>query len=125
MDLSKKIQEDELARQVREGVRPGDLQGRMKLAGDKLLGNVPMGVDAKNKTTRKVIGGGYELLAVLKFGFLGLMLTLIGALFIWAGFHGAPDYRAAAVGAVLLALGLWCLNRGRQAWRNFSVIRKA
>lgn len=125
MDPYQKMQEDELARQVREGVRPGDFQGRMKLVGDKLLGNVPMGVDARNKTMRKAIGGGYELLAVFKFAFLGGMLALIGALFIWAGFYGARDFRAAAFGVVLLVLGLWCLNRARLAWRNFSVIRKA
>ena len=84
-----------------------------------------MGVDAKNTTMRKAIGGGYELLAVFKFGFLGGMSALIGALLIWAGFYGARDYRAAAVGAVLLVLGLWCLKHASLAWRNFNVIRKA
>lgn len=118
-------QEDELARLVKEGVQPNGFQQRMKLVGDKLVGNVPMGVDASNKTMRKVIGGGYELLAVFKFGVFGGLLALFGILFIWVAFQKGFDYQEAGAGSVMLGLGLWALKYAREAWRNFRIMRKA
>ena len=44
--------QDDVIRQIREGRRPKDLKGRMRLAVDKLSGAAPRGVDAPNKTVR-------------------------------------------------------------------------
>ena len=121
----KKRQDDELARLVREGVRPEGIKDRMVLAKDKLMGNVPMGVDAPNKTMRKAIGGGYEFLAVVKYGFFGALAVLLGALFVWAGFSNGFSYQSASLGALMLAGGVWMLKLARNAWRNVRTIAKA
>jgi len=62
---------DELTRAVREGVRPEGMKERLRLAADKLTGNVPMGIDAPNKSLRKTIGGAAELLHLIKKNNLG------------------------------------------------------
>ena len=121
----KRQQDGELARLVREGVRPDGFKDRMVLAKDKLVGNVPMGVDASNKTMRKAIGGGYEFLALVKYGFFGAMAVLLGALFLWAGFASGFSYQSAGLGAILLAVGVWMLKLAGQAWRNVRTISKA
>jgi hypothetical protein len=117
--------EEELARLVREGVHPEGVKDRMKLAVDKLAGNVPLGVDAKNKTARKVIGAGGELLGVFKFGFLGGVLTLLGGLFVYAGLGSALEWKTLGIGVLVLAIGLWALRAAYTAWRNFRAISRA
>jgi hypothetical protein len=118
-------EQEELTRMVREGIRPDNFQDRMKLAGDKLAGNVPLGVDASNKTMRKVIGGGAELLAVVKFGFLGGIFTLLGLLFIYVGFYHEIQWKVVGLGVLMLAVGIWALRATGHAWRNFRAISKA
>ena len=119
------VREGQVTRMVREGVKPETVRDRLNLAGDKLVGNVPLGVDAQNKTARKVIGGGGELLAAIKFGVFGGLLALLGALFMLVGFSGEVAWQAVGLGLVMLALGLWSLRAGYHAWRNFRAISKA
>jgi hypothetical protein len=117
--------ESEITRLVRDGVRPEGLKGRLDLAVDKALGNVPLGVDAPNKTVRKMIGGGWELLHVLKFGFFGGLSSLFGIAFLYVGLAGKSGFVVPAVGAVLLVLGIWCLRAAREAYRSLRAISKA
>ena len=119
------LQEEALARMVRDGVRPEGVGDRMKLAGDKLMGNVPMGVDARNPTMRKWIGGGFEFLAVVKYGLFGAMAVVIGGLFLWVGFYDGFHYESAGFGALFFALGVWMLKLAARAWRNVKTISKA
>ena len=118
-------QEDPLTRIVREGVQPKDFRGRMRLAGDKLVGNAPLGVDASNKTMRKVIGGGGELLGVFKFGFFGSILTLLGIAMLYVGADTGFDWKVMGVGAVMSVIGVWSQRTAIQAWKNFRAITKA
>ena len=120
-----KSEESEITRLVRDGVRPEDLKGRLNLTVDKALGNVPLGVDAPNKTVRKLIGGGWELLHVLKFGFFGVLSSLLGIAFLYVGLAGKSGFVVPAVGAVLLILGIWCLRAAREAYRALRAISKA
>jgi hypothetical protein len=117
--------EDPLTQMVREGVQPKDFAGRMKLAGDKLTGNAPLGVDASSKTMRKVIGGGGELLAVFKFGFIGGILLLLGVAMLYVGVDTGFDWKVIGVGAVMALVGAWALRYASQAWKNFRAISKA
>ena len=116
---------DELTRAVREGVRPEGKKERLKLAADKLAGNVPMGIDAPNKTLRKTIGGAGELLHLLKYGFMGLILFLAGAAFLYVGVSGELNLTTLTLGVALLLLGIWGLRSAYRAGRNLRSISKA
>jgi len=119
-------QEEELARMVRDGVRPEGVKERLKLTRDKLVGNAPLGVDAPNKTMRKVLGAGGEYLGAFKYGFSGAMLILLGALFAWAGMAASSfQWKMVAGGVAAVALGVWLMKLSARAWRNARVISKA
>ena len=115
----------EITQLVRDGVRPKNLKGRLNLAVDKFLGNVPLGVDAPNKTIRKVIGGAWELLHVLKYGFFGAFLSLAGIAILYVSLSNEPSLKGSAVGAGLLVLGVWCLRSAYKANRALRAISKA
>lgn len=117
--------EDELARAVREGVRPEGMKERLKLAADKLAGNAPMGIDAPSKTLRKTIGGAAELLHLLKYGFLGVFLFLAGGAFLYVGVSGEFNLTTLVLGVGLLLLGIWGLRSAYRAGRNLRSISKA
>jgi hypothetical protein len=116
---------DEITRLIQEGRRPEDLKGRAQLMADKLRGNVPLGVDAPNKTTRKVIGGAGSLFTVIKYGFLGVLAVILGALFIWAGCNGQFDVKVAGIGVAVLFLGVFGLRRAWRAWQVLKAISRA
>jgi hypothetical protein len=120
IDQDPQSRHDEVTRLIQEGRRPQDFKGRARLAADKLLGNVPLGVDAPNKTARKVIGGGGSLFIVIKYGFFGLLGVMLGALFIWAGCNSHFDIKVVGIGVALLLLGIFALRR---AWRAGQVLK--
>lgn len=101
------------------------MKDRLNLAADKLVGKVPLGIDAPNKTARKLIGGSAELLHVLKYGFPGLFLFLAGIIFLYVGLAGGPSLETVAIGAALVTLGAWGLRSAYQAARNLRYICKA
>jgi hypothetical protein len=123
--VEREAREDQLTRMVREGVKPETVRDRLTLAGDKLVGAAPLGVDAPSKTARKVIGGGGELLAAIKLGVFGGLLVLLGVPVVLVGFGGGFDWKAIGLGAAMLALGAWSLRSAWHAWRNFRAISKA
>ena len=124
-DRNTQQQYDEVSRLIQEGHRPEDLKGRARLAADKLRGNVPLGVDAPNKTARKIIGGGGSLFIVIKYGFFGLLAVLLGALFVWAGTRSGFDLKVFAVGFAAIAIGIFALMRAWRAWQVFRAIARA
>ena len=99
--------------------------GRAQLAADKLRAKVPLGVDAPNKTTRKVIGGAGSLLKVLRYGFIGLLCVFLGSLFVWAGSNGQKDLKVIGTGVVVVAFGIFALNRAWVAWKILKAISRA
>jgi hypothetical protein len=117
--------QDDITRLIREGRRPDDLKGRMRLALDKFRGAAPRGVDAPNKTARKVLGGTSSLLVVLKLGFAGVFALVFGGLFLWAGLYGPFDVKATSLGVAGLAVGVFCLRKAWRAWGTFSAISRA
>ena len=117
--------QDEVTRLIQEGRCPEDLKGRAQLAADKLRAKVPLGVDAPNKTTRKVIGGAGSLLKVLRYGFIGLLCVFLGSLFVWAGSNGQKDLKVIGTGVVVVAFGIFALNRAWVAWKILKAISRA
>jgi hypothetical protein len=115
---------EEIARLVRDGVKPKPAKERLQLAAEKLSGNVPFGVDAPNKFLRKGIAGSAELLALAKFGAFGLLLVVFGALFLFVGLHGQFNVDLFSIGALLLILGIWSLRAAYKAGRNLRAISK-
>jgi hypothetical protein len=117
---------EELTRLVRDGVpKPHGMQESLKLTADKLTGRVPLGADSSNKTVRKALATGNELLGVFKFGFLGTALSLLGVLFIWAGFARGLNWQTLGVGVVVLSLGSWCSATAVKAFRRLQAVRRA
>jgi hypothetical protein len=108
------------AAMVRRGIVRDDPLGRLSLAAKQLAGEVPLGVDAPTRGLRKAIGGGGELLAVLRDGFIGMIFTVLGPAFIWASWHDPIYWTGVGIGAALLAAGLWLL---RMAWRSQRRLR--
>ena len=116
---------DPVTEAIRSGVeRKTGIEG-LKLGLAKLSGDVPMGVDAPTKGLRKTIGGGWELLHLLKYGFLSAFLLLAGGLFLWAGTHEKIDLKLLGVAAILLVLGLISGRWAVRAGRNLRAITKA
>ncbi len=125
IDRDPQSSHDEITLLIREGRRPEDSKGRVRLLVDKLQGKVPFGVDAPNKTTRKVIGGAGSLFIVIKYGFFGLLAVILGSLFIWAGCNGQFDIKVAAIGVAVLLLGIFGLRRTWRAWQVLKAISRA
>jgi hypothetical protein len=116
---------EEVARFVRDGVKPEDVKERLQLAADKLAGNVPLGADASSKSLRKGIAGSAELLAIIGHGLFGLLLVVLGALFLSVGLQAHFNLDIFSIGALLLILGMWSLRAARRAARNLRAISKA
>jgi len=110
---------------IREGRRPGDVRGRLRLAFDKLVGDVPLGADAPNKTARKIIGSGAALLATLRHAFFALLSAPMGVMLLYVGLHGSFNLLNAGLGAVLLAVGVYCGWLFVRAWRRLRAILRA
>ncbi len=117
-----KSRQDEITRLMQEGRRPDDAEGRAGLLRDKVAGKVPLGVDAPNKTARKVIGGGGHLLVVLRYGLFGLLAVVFGALFIWAGTNERFDGKTTGIGVAVLLVGVFLLTRAFRAWQILRAI---
>ena len=116
---------DEIARLVRDGVKPKTMRERLQLMADKLAGNVPLGVDASSNRLRKGIAGSAELLALVKFGVFGVLLVVFGALFLFVGLHGQFNVDLFSIGGILMILGIWSLREARKAARNLNAISKS
>lgn len=110
---------------VRTGVVGNHPRGRFALALKQLSGEVPLGVDAPTRGLRKTIGGGGELLVVLRDGFFGLVLALLGPLFIWASWRAPVYWMGIGLGAALLLAGLWLLRAAWRAQRRLRAILRA
>jgi hypothetical protein len=125
LDHDQQSQHDEVTRLIQQGHRPEDFEGRMRLAADKLRGNVPLGVDAPNKAVRKAIGGAGSLFIVLKYGFFGLVALGLGLLFVWVGLNGQFDIKVFGIGSGLVAVSVYALLRAWRAWQILKTISRA
>jgi hypothetical protein len=110
---------------VREGITPRSGLGGLRLGVEKLAGAVPMGIDAPSKGMRKAIGGGWELLSVLRYGFLALVLLIIGVACCYLGARGPFEIEVLALGVGSLALAALFARWTLKAARNLRSIGKA
>jgi hypothetical protein len=106
--------QDDVTRLIREGRRPEDLKGRMRLAADKLSGPAPLGVDAPNTTVRKVLGGAGSRLLVLKVWNWWRSALIFAGLVFWGAFMGPFDVKMLSFGAIAHVIAVLLL---RKAWR--------
>lgn len=113
------------AAMVRSGIVRDDPRGRLSLAVKQLAGEVPLGVDAPTRGLRKAIGGGGELLVVLRDGLLGLVFAVLGPGFVWASWTDPVYWTGVGIGAALLAAGLWLLRMAWRSQRRFRAILRA
>lgn len=114
-----------LTEAVRHGVSTDSAAAGLRLAAVKLAGNVPLGVDAPTRGLRRLIGGGGELLNVVRSAFVGLAAAVLGAGFVWAGALAGPDWRLLGLGALLIAASGWLLRGALRALRKLRAILRA
>ncbi|WP_291987643.1 hypothetical protein [Luteitalea sp.] len=117
--------EADVTAMVRSGVVRDDPRGRLSLALQQLSGEVPLGVDAPTRRLRKVIGGGGELLAVVRAGLFGFVLIVLGSGFIWASLQSPVSWMGLGLGAVMLGAGVWLLRAAWRAQRRLRAIMRA
>lgn len=110
---------------VRSGVVASTPGSRLHIALKKISGQLPTGVDAPTLGLRKTLGSAGELLNVLRDGFFGLLLALLGPVFIWAGWGPPPSWTTLAVGVGCLLPGLWLLRSAWRAQRRLRAILRA
>lgn len=63
-----------------------------------------MGADAPNATTRKAIGGGWEILRALQRGFGAVVYLLLGGICLYGTAMSELDWKIFGVGVGALAL---------------------
>ena len=115
---------DPLTDVVRNGIQPPRGWEGLRLGFQKLTGSVPLGVDAPTKGLRKFIGGGWELLSLLKFGFLAIVCLVVGIAFCYFGAEG-QHLGMKIFGLVCLALFAVFARWTFHAARNLRSITKA
>jgi hypothetical protein len=84
-----------------------------------------MGIDAPTTGLRKAIGGGWELLAVLKYGFCALVFLLPGIACSYFGAREKFELKVFGFGLGSLALAALFARWALQAARNLRSIAKA
>jgi hypothetical protein len=118
-------EDDALTRTVRRGVVVDSMEDGLRLAANKLAGNVPLGVDAPTKGLRKIIGGGGALLEVIRCAGLGLFFLFFGILFLWAGLRDQTNWKTLGFGAAFVGGSVWLLRDARRALRKWRAIARA
>lgn len=108
---------DPLTQAVRAGLPRSGLSAA-QLAIGKLTGEVPVGIDAPTLKTRKLLMGGWALLAALRWAVLGLILIFVGAVCCYLGLHEGFDLRFFGFGISSLALAAvfarWAMHSARE-----------
>lgn len=110
---------------VRTDAEQRAFEASFRASADPLTGEVPRGVGAPTKSLRKLLGGGHELLGVLRYGLIGVFLSTVGLLFVFFGVIGSFRGTMLGVGLVCTALGGWSLRVAVQAFRNLRSIARA
>jgi hypothetical protein len=117
--------EAELTRMVRDGVHPTDAAERTELAARKLLGQVPLGVDARHQGVRKALAGGSALLLFLREVFFGGILFLFGAALLLIAIFDGFTWELFGWGAGCALVGAWLLRGAARAWRALRAVSRA
>jgi len=85
-------EEHALTQTIRRGAHSDTVTCRLSVDLGKLAGMLPAGADAQTKTLRKAIGGGAELLAVLRGAFLAMVGVPLGGAMLYFGCCGARNW---------------------------------
>ena len=116
---------DPLTAAVRSGIPTHSDQSGVGLAVGKFTGAVPMGIDAPTKRLRKAIGGAWELLALLKFGFGALLFLFVGVVCCYFGVRPRFELSLFAIGIGSLVLSALSARWALHVLRNLRAIAKA
>lgn len=114
-----------LAKTIRDGVGANTLREGVAMAAGKLSGRIPLGADAPTKALRKVIGGGGELLELLRSGFFAILGLLLGPMFLWVGLTGVIQWGLIGLGFGCLVMAVFLLRIAARAFRNLRTITRA
>ena len=116
---------DPLTEIVRTGVHPQSGLSGLRRAAEKFTGAVPMGIEAPTKGLRKAIGGGWELLAVLKYSFGAVVFLIFGVACCYFGARDKFELEVFSFGVGSLALAVLLAHWALRAARNLRSIAKA
>jgi len=110
---------------VRAGIQPQSGLSGMRLDSEKFTGAVPMGTEAPTKGLRKAIGGGWELLAVMEYGFGAVVFLIFGVTCCYFGARDKFELEVFSFGVSSLALAALFARWALRAARNLRSIAKA
>ena len=87
-------------------------------AADKLPGRVLTTSEMQRNWDRKIFDPkGMLFMDLLRDGFFGMCIAIIGAGLLWLGFSRPKDWRIVGAGALTLFGGIFTLRRAKRAWR--------
>jgi hypothetical protein len=110
-----------------------DPQGRQEdrpsedaLAADTLPGRVPTTSKMLRNWDRKIFDPtGMLFMDLLRDGFFGICIAIIGAGLLWVGFSRPANWKVVSVGALTLFGGIFTLRRAGRTWRAMKASARA
>jgi hypothetical protein len=119
MDGMTDYQQDPQSRQ--EGRPPEDAP-----AADKLPGRVPTTSKMLRNWDRKIFDPkGMLFMDLLRDGFFGMCIAIIGTGLLWFGFSRPANWKIVGAGALSLFCGIFTLRRAGRAWRAMKANTRA
>src|SRR5580704_13851822 len=95
-------------------------------AADKLPGRVPTASEMQRNWDRKIFDPkGMLFMDVLRDGFFGMCIAIIGAGLLWFGFSRPANWKIVGAGALTLFGGILTLQRAGRAWRAMKASARA
>lgn len=112
-------QQDPQSRQ--EGRAPEDAP-----AADKLANRVPTTAEMQRNWDRKIFDPKAMLfMDLLRDGFFGMCIAIIGAALLWFGFSRPANWKIVGAGVLTLFGGIFTLLRAGRAWRVMKASARA
>ncbi len=123
---TEKAQNQLTAQVIATGLPPAKGLAGLQRGWAKLTGQLPLGVDAPTPLLRKTIGGGTALLECIRFGFLALLMVVIGLMLVFASLSSnQPHLIMTLIGLALLPLAYWFFQTAQQKWRLLCAVAQA
>jgi hypothetical protein len=95
-------------------------------AADKLPGGVPTTSKMLRNWDRKIFDPkGMLLMDLLRDGFFGMCIAIIGTGLLWLGFSRPANWKIVGAGALALFFGIFTLRRAGRAWRAMKANARA
>ena len=95
-------------------------------AADKLPSGVPSTSKMLRNWDRKIFDPkGMLLMDLLRDGFFGMCIAIIGTGLLWFGFSRPANWKIVGAGALALFFGIFTLRRAGRAWRAMKANARA